>query len=113
MAIAGDLMKRLLAVALAVITLLSLLVGCGEKNTPFHKAQRKAVEIGEKFLDYEITAREAYDLLDDMVLPEEGTSALMLSVYITSLKIELMDLDCSYEDVEEKVKDIKEIEYYD
>lgn len=62
-------MKKLLCL---VSCLLIVLCGCGKKEYKYscdmahYKFGQKAVEIADKYLNYEINSSEAYDLIDDL-----------------------------------------------
>ena len=103
--------KRLIALLCAVLIVLGL-AGCGEKS-PIEKAQAKAVEIGEQYLDFEITAKEAKEMLDSIKVPEtEGNGQLYLQVDIDALSYNIMYGD-SYEDIARRVDRIAARNYND
>ena len=106
-------MKKLFAVITLAATLLSLLAGCGEKE-PIEKAQAKAVEIGEQFLDFEITGKEARELLNGIKVPEtEGNGQVYLDADIGYLAFIIAKRDSSYDEIKEKVDWIKSRDYTD
>lgn len=101
-------MKRLIVLVIAIIAVLSL-VSCSSK-APIEKAQDEAIKISEAFLNYEISADEAYKTLDEIVIPNESEKgALCLDIYIDSVKRALFDRD--YERVIEKLELIKDFDY--
>ncbi len=103
--------KRFIALLCALLIVLGL-VGCGEKS-PIEKAQEKAVDIGEQYLDFEITAKEAKEMLDSIKVPEtEGNGQLYLQVDIDALSYNIMYGD-SYEDIAERVEWIASRDYTD
>ena len=96
-------MKKIIALFCLVVVVFSLLSACGEK-LPIEKAQAKAVEIGEQYLDFELTAKEAHDQLKSIKVPDTptGKGQLYLVADISALAYNIMYGD-SYERVEEKV----------
>lgn len=111
-------MKKLFAVIALAATLMSLLAGCGAEKelTPIEKAQAKAVEIGQQYLDFEITAKEAKEMLDDIKVPEtdgEGHGQLQLDVDIGVLSFLIGKQGSTYEDVKKKVEFIASQDYTD
>ena len=104
--------KRLIALLCAVLILLGL-VGCGEKElAPIEKVQARAAEIGQQFLDGELTAAEAKEKLDSLKVPEtEGSGQLGLQVDIDALSFIINKRGSTYEDVQRKVDWIKSANY--
>ena len=91
--------------------LLFSLVGCAKE--PIEKAQAKIVDIGEQFLDYEITATEAREMLKSVMVPpaenyENGQLYLECDRDFLALLILKGE---SYEDIADKVEDIKKADY--
>jgi hypothetical protein len=98
-------MKKLCAALLAAVMLFSL-CACGEK-TPFEKAKQRAVEIGEQYLDYEITDEEAIERLEAIRVPEtEGNGQLYLSASISALAFKIRT-EASYEAIKDDIESIK------
>lgn len=88
------------------------LTGCNTEDKALKKAQKRAVEIGEQFLDYELTAAEAKELLGSIVVPEtEDNGQLALQCDIDYLSFAIGRVDASYEEIQEKVEYIKERNY--
>lgn len=88
------------------------LTGCNAEDKALKKAQKRAVEIGEQFLDYELTAAEAKELLDDILVPEtEGNGHRYLSGDIAYLSFIIGNQNSTYEDIKEKVEYIKDANY--
>lgn len=108
-------MRKIFAVIILAATLLSLLSGCGQKELePIEKAQAKAVEIGQRYLDFEITAKEAKEMLDSIKVPEtEGNGQLYLDVDIGVLSFLIGKQDSTYEKIKEKVESIANSDYTD
>lgn len=115
-------MKKILALFLLMTTLLTLLVGCGaeaeaevapKELTPIEKARNRAVTIGEQYLNFEITEDEAVELLEGIKVPEAGskTGALCLRVDINYLIYILNRPETTYEEIEEKVKDMASLDF--
>lgn len=93
------------------VVLAVFLAGCSEEDKALKKAQKRAVEIGEQFLDYELTAAEARELLDDILVPEtEDNGQLALQCDIDALSFAILSKD-SYEDIQDKVEYIKDTDY--
>ncbi len=95
----------------SVLVLLFTFAGCAKE--PIEKAQAKIVEIGEQFLDYEITADEAREMLKSVMVPpaenyENGQ--LYLEVDRDFLAWLILKGD-SYEDIADKVESIKKADY--
>ena len=104
-------MKRLFCL-LASLCLLLTLVACGTELTPIEKCQQKVVSIGEAFLNYEITGAEAREQLNSIRVPEtEGGGQLSLEVDKDYLAFLIAKYDSSYEEIEERVEDIRESTY--
>lgn len=108
-------MRKIFAIIILAATLLSLLCGCGQKELePIEKAQAKAVEIGQQYLDFEITAKEAKEMLDSIKVPEtEGDGQLSLDVDIGYLSFIIGKQEGTYEDVRKKVEFIASQDYTD
>ena len=107
-------MKKVIALLLIAATLLSLLTGCGAKElSPIEKAQARAVEIGEQYLNFEITGTEARKLLDDIKVPEveTGNGQVYLSADIGYLAFIIAKQDSTYEEIEERIRQIAEYDY--
>lgn len=59
-------MKRTFAIILAALIALTV-TACGKKElTKCEKAQKKAIEVCERYINFEITSEEAHALLDDI-----------------------------------------------
>lgn len=102
-------MKKARIFLVFTIILALSLTGC--EASPLEKAQSRAVEIGEQYLNYEITASEARELLDDILVPEtEGNGQLALQCDIDALSFAILQ-GKSYEDIQEKVESIRESNY--
>ncbi len=88
------------------------LTGCSAEDRALKKAQKRAVKIGEQFLDYELTAAEAKEQLASIVVPEtEDNGTVYLSADIAYLSFIIGNRNATYEDIKEKVKYIKERDY--
>ena len=88
------------------------LAGCSAEDRALKTAQKRAVEIGEQFLDYELTAAEAVEMLDDILVPEtEDNGQLALQCDIDALSFAIGRVHASYEDIQDKVEAIKDREY--
>lgn len=88
--------------------------GCSEKSQ-IEKAQEKIVEIGEQFLNYELTADEAIDKLNSVIVPS-GNGAGFLSLdsnkdYLSYLILKSKNGHATLEDITEKVTEIKKSNY--
>lgn len=105
-------MRKFFAVITLAATLLSLLGGCGGELEPIEKAQARAVEIGEQYLNFEITAEEAKEMLDSIKVPEtEGNGQIYLDADIGYLAFLIIKHDGTYEDVKKKVESIAKDDY--
>jgi hypothetical protein len=100
-----------------IITLLLsaiVLTGCGEKSQ-IEKAQEKIVEIGEQFLEYELTADDAKARLDSVIVPAGdgiGFSALDTSKdFLSYLILKSKNGRSTFEEIEEQITKIKESNY--
>lgn len=103
---------RFLLIFMAVLAL--FLTGCNGKKepAPIEKAQQRVVEIGEQFLNYEITASEAKEMLDSILVPEtEGNGQTFLKGDIAALQFNIISVNATYEAVQKKVQYIKEANY--
>lgn len=95
-------------------TLLTLLAGCRKKEMePIEKAQARAVEIGEQFLNYEITGAEAREMLQGIKVPEaeNGPGQIELKADIGYLAFIIAKQDSSYEEIRDKVEWIASYDY--
>lgn len=109
-------MRKIFAVVIIAATLLSLLSGCGAKAElePIEKAQAKAVEIGRQYLDFEITAKEAKEMLNSIKVPEtEGNGQIYLDADIRYLAFIIAKQDSSYDEIKKKVEWIASRDYTD
>lgn len=107
-------MKKILCVAVALALAVGLLAGCGEKElAPLEKAQARAVEIGEQYLNFEITGAEARELLNGIKVPEveSGNGQTYLEADIGYLAFIVAKLDSTYEEIEKKVEWIASQDY--
>lgn len=106
-------MKKGLIILLIGLTVLTF-GGCGEKSQ-IEKAQDKIVEIGEQFLDYELTADEARERLDSVIVPVGdgiGFSSLDTSKdFLSYLILKSENGTSTFEEIEEKIMHIKETNY--
>lgn len=103
---------RFLLIFTAVLAL--FLTGCNGKKepAPIEKAQQRVVEIGEQFLNYEITASEAKEMLDSILVPEtEGNGQTFLKGDIAALKLKLVSPNTTYEAMLDDIEYIKEANY--
>jgi len=106
-------MKKGFIVLLIGVTVVTF-GGCGEKSQ-IEKAQDKIVEIGEQFLDYELTADEAKERLDSVIVPVGdglGFSSLDTNKdFLSYLILKSKNGFSTLEEIEEKIKEIKETNY--
>ena len=106
-------MKKGFIIFLIGLTVFTL-GGCGEKSQ-IEKAQEKIVEIGEQFLDYELTADEAIERLDSVVVPTgvgPGFSSLDTSKdFLSYLILKAKNGTSTFEEIEERITEIKESNY--
>jgi hypothetical protein len=105
-------MRKIFAVVIAAATLLSLLGGCAKE--PIEKAQAKVVEIGEQYLNFEITAAEAVEKLEAIKVPEaEGRGQDALETFRDGLVRRIEDPDTPYEEIKKEVDLIAKIDFVD
>ena len=107
-------MKKVIALIVAATIVLGLFAGCGEKElTPIEKAQARAVEIGEQYLNFEITGEEASKLLKAIKVPatESGDGQRRLELEISLLASSMVMSTFTYEDIERQVKAIAKYDY--
>ena len=108
--------KRLIALLCAVLILVGL-VGCGVKEkelAPIERVQARAAEIGQQFLDGELTAAEAKEKLDSLKVPAtEGTGQFELQCDIDALAFYICKNGSTYEDVQQKIDMIIKCDYTD
>ncbi len=96
-------MKRYIALLCAVVILVGL-VGCTKELQPIEKVQARAAEIGQQFLDGELSKKEAKEKLDSLKVPEvEGNGQLYLETDIDYLSWIIGKNDSTYEEIQEKV----------
>ena len=104
-------MKRLFCL-LAALCLLETLASCGAELTPIEKCQQKVVSIGEAYLNYDITAKEAREQLSSIRVPEtEGNGQRYLEADISALSFYLALTDSTYQQIEKKVEFIRDFTY--
>lgn len=108
--------KRFIVLLCAVLILVGL-VSCGEKEkelAPIERVQARAAEIGQQFLDGELTEAEAKEKLDSLKVPEtEGNGQTYLEADIAYLSFIINKRGSTYEDVQEKVDWIADYDYTD
>lgn len=107
-------MKRTIAIVICLVLVLGMFTGCGEKElTPIEKAQARAVEIGEQYLNFEITGEEARKLLNGIKVPEveTGNGQTYLEADIGYLAFIIAKQDSSYEKIKERVEWIASRDY--
>jgi hypothetical protein len=107
-------MKKAIALILSMAIVLGLFAGCGEKElSPIEKAQSRAVEIGEQYLNFEITGEEARKLLNGIKVPavETGNGQTYLDADIGYLAFIIAKQDSTYEEIEKRVKSIASTDY--
>jgi hypothetical protein len=108
-------MKKYIALLCAVLILAGL-VGCGAEKelAPIEKVQARAAEIGQQFLDGELSEKEAKEKLDSLKVPEvEGNGQLYLETDINYLSFIIGINDSTYEEIQEKVDWIAGRNYLD
>lgn len=107
-------MKKIFVLFILLAALLTL-VGCNAEKElePIEKAQAKVVEIGRQYLDYEITAAEAEEMLDSVKVPEteSGKGTIYLSADRSALRFLIVKSDSTYAEIEEKVEWIASRDY--
>ncbi len=113
-------MKKILAIFLLMTTLLAVLVGCSSEAeaapkelTPIEKARNRAVAIGEQYLNFEISADEARELLEGIKVPEgdSKSDALCLRISIRHLVYILGRPETTYEEIQEDVEDMATLDF--
>ncbi len=106
-------MKKYFILLLVAATLLTGLAGCKKELTPIEKAQARAVEIGEQYLNFEITGAEARELLNAIKVPEveSGNGQLYLKADISALAFYIAKQDSTYEQIKERVERIASNDY--
>ena len=108
-------MRKYIALLCAVLILVGL-VGCGaEKDlAPIEKVQARAAEIGQQFLDGELTEAEAQEKLASLKVPEtEGNGQFYLETDIDYLSFIIGKNDSTYEDIMNMIQVIAEYNYTD
>lgn len=99
-----------IALVTAVILVLMLFSGCG--GSQIEKARDKIVSIGESFLDYDITADEACEQIDSVLIPDGGDGAYLKSMThslkMLLLKSKISNMRDLTTEIEEEIQDIKE-----
>ena len=104
-------MRKYIALLCALLIALGL-AGCGK--SPIDKVQDRAVEIGEQFLDGELTKAEAREKLDSLMVPEtEGTGQITLQNDINHLRFTIGKNDSTYDDVKYEIDHIAARNYND
>lgn len=107
----GDLNMKKIYVVIFSFCLIAIFCSCGNQSA-IKQAQQRVVEIGEKYLNYELTKDEAKELLDSIVVPEtQGNGQLYLESDIAALSFAITKQNASYEDIYEKVDYIKNRTY--
>lgn len=107
-------MKKICIVLFAIILIFS---SCSQEKTQIEKAQDKIVEIGEQFLDYELTVDEAKEKLDSISVPEtEGNGSVYLSAdkdFLAFLILSTKTNSATFEEIQDKINYIKNNDYKD
>ena len=98
-------MKKIMIVIVCLFAL--LLASCA--STPVEKAQDRIVEIGEQYLNYEISREAALEALNEIedLIPEDQ---LGLQIDLESLQIKISSRK-GYEAIAAKVQYIKDYNY--
>lgn len=107
-------MKKVVVTIISMAIVLGLFAGCGEKElSPIEKAQARAVEIGEQYLNFEVTGEEARNLLNSIKVPavESGNGQTYLKADIGYLAFIIAKRDSTYEEIEKRVKWIASQDY--
>lgn len=108
---------RCVAWMMVLAVVLSVFTGCQEelKLSQVEKAKNKVLQIGNQFLDYEITADEAYDQLNELLLPDKDScfSALRLAIGVQALMFDLNAIQPNYTEIEDDIKKIESIDTSD
>lgn len=104
-------MKRLFILFLVILVI--SLPACKPELQPIEKAQARAVEIGQQYLDFELTKAEAKELLDGIKVPEveSGNGQFYLQTDINYLSFLIGKRDSSYEEIQAKVDYIASNDY--
>lgn len=110
-------MRRICLILLTMVLVLGL-CGCSEiqiEKTQIEKAQDKIVEIGEQFLEYELTVEEAKEKLDSISIPEtEGNGKIYLTAdknYLVFLILKTKTNNATFEEIQDIVDEIKNSDY--
>lgn len=107
-------MKRIVVTILTMFLVLTFF-GCGSEKTQIEKAQDKIVQIGEQFLDYELTVDEAREKLESIIIPEtEGNGKLFLSTdrdYLSFLILKTKTNSATFEEIQDKIDYIRGRDY--
>lgn len=106
-------MKKVIALCITIAALLAIMTGCRKELEPIEKAQARAVEIGEQFLNYEITGAEARELLNAIKVPESEAEhgQFFLECDIAALAFIIAKQDSTYAEIEKEVDYIKSRDY--
>ena len=98
-------MKKIMIIITCLLAL--LLASCA--STPVEKAQDRIVEIGEQYLNYEISREAALEALNEIedLIPEDQ---LGLQIDLESLQIKISSRK-GYEAIAAKVQYIKDYNY--
>ena len=107
-------MKKVFCVVISLVLVAGLLTCCNTKElTPIEKAQARAVEIGEQYLNFEITGAEARELLKSIKVPavETGNGQTYLDADIGYLAFIIAKQDSTYEEIKKKVDWIASRDY--
>lgn len=110
-------MKRTTILFLLLALCLALVACGGKAKTPIEKAQAKIVEIGEQFLNYELTADEAKEKLDSILIPDtDDNNDTYLEAHKGALVFQIIKSktgSAGYDDVKDKIDWIKGFDYTD
>ena len=102
--------NKVLITILTLIIILIGLTGCSN-SSPLDKARKRAIKIGEDYLNYEITNKEAIELLNDIIIPEDDNNDDLV-IYICIRDLQENIENKNYNGIIEEITTLRQYSYF-